>query len=71
MNTCLQTFFPFFESLTHSQLLSLSKENNNEIVVENWTKWKIYVRQSPEDAIIVVYAQTGDSIAFQNKVSAI
>ena len=40
--------------------------------MENWTKWQVYVRQSPEDDTpVVVYAQTSDTVAFQNKVSIV
>ena len=61
----------FFGSLTRSQLLTLPKEKDGSIAVENWTKWQVYVRQSPEDTPVVVYARTGDTVAFQNKVSIV
>ena len=50
-------------------MLTLPNEKDG-IAVENWTKWQVYVRQSPEDDTpVVVYAQTSDTVAFQNKVS--
>jgi len=53
--------------LDRSQLLTLPNEKDG-IAVENWTKWQVYVRQSPEDDTpVVVYAQTSDTVAFQNK----
>ena len=52
-------------------MLTLPNEKDG-IAVENWTKWQVYVRQSPEDDTpVVVYAQTSDTVAFQNKVSTI
>ena len=52
-------------------MLTLPNEKDG-IAVENWTKWQVYVRQSPEDDTpVVVYAQTSDTVAFQNKVSVL
>ena len=65
----------YFFSLTRSTLLSLPsnplEESNTDtatISVENWTKWRIYVRQKPEDTPKVIYARTGENISFLNQV---
>ena len=44
------------------------EESNDYIAIENWTKWRIYVRQKPEDTPQVIYARTGENISFLNQV---
>jgi len=55
------------EILTRSKILTLPAGEEG-ITVENWTKWQVYVRQSPDEKPVTVYARTGDTVAFQNKV---
>eukprot|EP00093_Oithona_nana_P006885 06885.XXX_83612_79963_1 [CDS] Oithona nana genome sequencing. len=43
------------------------EESNDYIAIENWTKWRIYVRQKPEDTPQVIYARTGENISFLNQ----
>ena len=57
----------FFYRLTRSKILTLPAGEEG-ITVENWTKWQVYVRQSPDEKPVTVYARTGDTVAFQNKV---
>ena len=45
------------------------EESNDYIAIENWTKWRIYVRQKPEDTPQVIYARTGENISFLNQVT--
>jgi hypothetical protein len=62
-------------------LLSLPpKPNDNSefIAIENWTKWRIFVRNNRKEANtakdtaadnpLVIYGRTGDNILLQNKV---
>jgi len=43
------------------------EESNDYIAIENWTKWRIYVRQKPEDTPQVIYARTGENVSFLNQ----
>ena len=45
------------------------EESNDYIAIENWTKWRIYVRQKPEDTPQVIYARTGENVSFLNQVT--
>ena len=57
----------FFYRLTRSKILTLPAGEEG-ITVENWTKWQVYVKQSPDEKPVTVYPRTGDTVAFQNKV---